>query len=283
MTTQATVEKYWKDGSARGDVLADFLRREVGELRDRRVLDLGCASGGIAMALAEHAASVVGMDLSLPEVHRAGERSRGQTTKVPAFLAAGALHTPFREGSFEFVLLIGVLEYMGRADPGLRPRDAQLRCLQEVLRILNPGGSVIVAIENRWFPPCLLRSPHQGVPGGLLLPHAIAPRIARIWHSEPMWDMIHGYWGLGRLLREAGFGRTSGFLPVYGYQFPKAIVRADDRAGLWRLASRNSRDASTGYDELTTGGRWGPLWFRAITGLGLQKLLAPALLLTATK
>ncbi len=279
-----TVDALWRDGLARGRVLTGFLEEQIGALDRLHVLDLGCASGGISLALAERACRVVGIDLSVTELRQAAARPAIETVKnEPEFLAASSLQLPFPDGSFDIALMIGVLEYMGRAPQADAPHTAHLDCCREAARVLGTSGHLVVAIENRWYPRFVVRSPHQGVLGGLLLPQAIAHRVTRVRGAGPMWELLHGFWGLQRLLRRAGFRRTSGFLPLYGYQFPKDIVPANDRRRLWRHADRAALCQRTGYEQVASGGTWGPFWFRTIAALGLQKLLAPALLIVGSK
>jgi SAM-dependent methyltransferase len=100
------------------------------------VLDLGCAAGGLAMALESvRGCRVLGCDIDGGAVARA--RARGLEAVVadlslitPAELAAGRL--------FDVVILADVLEHL------VYP-ERLLRAVEEVLR---PGGKVLVSIPN---------------------------------------------------------------------------------------------------------------------------------------
>lgn len=271
----------WADGHARGVALRTFLSKVVGPLDGARILDLGCAGGGISAALAESASMVVGIDINPAEAAHATRERKAQS--APAFCAGSGLELPFDDSSFDLVLLNGVLEYMGRADPTSPPRLAQHRCLTEVKRVLAAGGHVAVAIENRWYPPYLVRSPHQELAGLLLAPQGIAWRLGdAIWRERP-WEALHGFRGLRRLIQGAGFDRPEGFIPVYGYQFPKAFVPAGEPRLLARAASRDWSGLESAYGEFATGGRAGPAWFKAISLLRLHRLLAPAFVFLAQR
>jgi SAM-dependent methyltransferase len=274
----------WDDGRRRGEALAGWLERELGELSRRRVLDLGCAAGGISLGMAPHVGSVVGIDVSVREGARAAQRAAAAPpARRPVFANGSGVALPFRSASFDLVLLNGVLEYMGRALPTVLPRDAQLTCLREVARVLSRDGHVAIAIENRWYPPYLLRSPHQFVVGGLALPQRLAPVLTERLGGRRLWEALHGFRALCALVREAGFPRISGYLPVYGYHFPKAVVPVRDRRELWRVASRRVTGDGEALGALAAGGRWGPIWFRTIAALGLHTLLAPAFFVIGAK
>jgi SAM-dependent methyltransferase len=104
---------------------------ELGDLRGRRVLDVGCGTGRLAAALAEEArAKVWALDESDEMVAVARET-------VPAAVGvrkgrASAL--PFRDGWFDRVTLSLVIHLVDRP-----------QALAEARRVLSPGGRVAIA------------------------------------------------------------------------------------------------------------------------------------------
>lgn len=54
----------------------------VGNVRGKRVLDVGCASGGLSEAFAERGARVVGVDLNPRLIERARERLGSKVVRV---------------------------------------------------------------------------------------------------------------------------------------------------------------------------------------------------------
>lgn len=119
----------------------------VGDLRGRRVLDVGCGTGSVARALGERGARVWGVDPSeemLAVARRKGGRSLG--------LKRGSAEAlPFKDGWFERVLLRLVVHLVARP-----------RALPELWRVLaSPGRLVIATFDpahferywlNRFFP-----------------------------------------------------------------------------------------------------------------------------------
>lgn len=104
--------------------LLDFARANAG----RTILDVGCATGGYAKALADAGFSVRATDINPEYVRLARERG------VDAVLSDGKL--PFADGAFDTVILFEVLEHV--------PDHAPL--LREVRRVCR--GNVLVTVPN---------------------------------------------------------------------------------------------------------------------------------------
>jgi ubiquinone/menaquinone biosynthesis C-methylase UbiE len=124
------------------------------EVQGRRVLEVGCGTGNFSLALSRRSAAVVGLDCSGPMLARAQDQARRQGLAITWVrgLAAGL---PFADG----VMCILALDFM---------TDREM-VLQEMVRVLRPGGFVSVAMLNRfslwtlkgvvraWFKPSLWR------------------------------------------------------------------------------------------------------------------------------
>ena len=116
---RAPDENWWE--------LFELLVRE-GDLRGRRVLEVGCGTGVLAAALAERAlARVWAVDAEPAMVEIA--RSRLPTVKQGA-----AERLPFKDGWFERAVLRLVVHLVDRT-----------RALPELRRVLAPGGRAVVA------------------------------------------------------------------------------------------------------------------------------------------
>ena len=96
-------------------------------LRNRSVLDLGCAKG---VYLREFGANSLGIDISKPNL----EHCRGLGLRVRA--ADLNRDLPIPSGSFEAILCSHALEHV----------DAPIRLLRECRRILAPGGTLVLGL-----------------------------------------------------------------------------------------------------------------------------------------
>lgn len=103
----------------------------------RCVLDLCCGTGDQATALHRRGAAVLAADFCVPMLALARRkfRSRAETgSQVLAALAADALHLPFASASFTGVTVAF----------GLRNVADLERALDEIARVLAPGGRLVV-------------------------------------------------------------------------------------------------------------------------------------------
>jgi SAM-dependent methyltransferase len=108
----------------------------AGDVRGKRVLDAGCASGGLSELFVERGASVVGVDLNPRLIERARERLGSNVELRVADIAAPM---PFLEsGSFDVVAASLVLHYL--ADWGLT--------LREFARVLRPDGALVISTHH---------------------------------------------------------------------------------------------------------------------------------------
>ena len=104
--------------------------KRIAKLAPRRVLDLATGSGDLAQAV-QHAcpeARVLGADFSVPMMREAQKRH------FHRLIAADGLALPFQDGAFD-VLTVGF---------GLRNMASWPRALQEMSRVLRPGGTLFV-------------------------------------------------------------------------------------------------------------------------------------------
>ncbi|HEY0866848.1 MAG TPA: class I SAM-dependent methyltransferase [Fimbriimonas sp.] len=111
------------------------LHREwLGDLKEARILDLGCFSGNeLSLYMAENAAEYVGIDLSQKAIDELNEKLRERGLKNARAIAQDFLTNDFPDGCFTVVYAYSVLHHF---------RDIEV-LLKELHRILAPGGIVI--------------------------------------------------------------------------------------------------------------------------------------------
>lgn len=107
-----------------------------------RILDVGCGTGVLTLGIAARAnvsASVVGFDLSQPMLTRAAASAEraGISSKV-RFQQGDAENLPFGAAEFDRVVSLYALRHF--------PNPA--RALQEMLRVVKPGGVVVIGVGS---------------------------------------------------------------------------------------------------------------------------------------
>jgi SAM-dependent methyltransferase len=111
-----------------------------------RVLDAGCGSGRLTVALAEAGAAVTGVDTNAEQLEVAARRASAAGVALELVEADFNSALPFAAASFDAV--VSRLSVMAAADP--------VATLRELGRALEPGGRIVTALwgttaENPWF------------------------------------------------------------------------------------------------------------------------------------
>jgi SAM-dependent methyltransferase len=111
-----------------------------------RVLDLGCGSGRVAVALAQGGAQVTGVDTNPRPLSELERRAGEAGVEVRAVQADMDEPLPFGDDAFDCA--VSRLSLMIARDP-----QATLR---ELARVVEPGGAVVTAVwaeqaANPWF------------------------------------------------------------------------------------------------------------------------------------
>src|SRR5271167_1003953 len=119
------------------------LVRPLGIRAGEKVLEMGCGCGAITRFLGELGADVVAVEGSLARARVAAERCREMTN---VRVIVDDLLRFESEERFDWILLVGVLEYAALFSKEENPHE---HYLQSVTRLLAPGGRVVVAIENK--------------------------------------------------------------------------------------------------------------------------------------
>ncbi|MGI8682246.1 MAG: class I SAM-dependent methyltransferase [Mycobacteriales bacterium] len=117
----------------------------LGDVRGRRVLEVGCGAAQCSRWLAAAGASVVGVDFSAGML-AAGRRLAGRTGVAVPLLQADAARLPLRDGSMDAACsAYGAVPFVADSAAVMR----------EVARVLRPGGRWVFAVTHpvRWCFP----------------------------------------------------------------------------------------------------------------------------------
>jgi len=120
----------------------DLLHELAGPRAGERALEVGTGTGHFALDLAQRGLTVVGLDLSAPML--AVARSKDTTVR---WLLGDAAALPLAISSFDLVLSVTALEFV--AD--------HKRAMEEMWRVVRPGGRLVIGVLNASSPWALAR------------------------------------------------------------------------------------------------------------------------------
>jgi len=198
--------------------------------RESKVLDLGSGWGSYTFPLSSRAGLVVAADSCMESLRFISLRAKQdginniRTAHIDP-LDFGIL--PFASGKFDSVIMNGVLEWVGSYLKKGDPKKIQQNCLKEVYRVLKPGGTLYIGMENRFGFQYFLGAPddhliyyssEKKVAYTMLLPRYIANLISQKILGVPYRTYTHSLFGHKRMLRKAGFKRTDFYYPEDGYR-----------------------------------------------------------------
>ncbi len=175
---------------------------------DAAVLEIGAGCGAITRYLGERCGRVDALEPVQSRARAARARVR-DLSNVEVFV--GSLDDVPAEPIYDLVVVVGVLEYVGEGSAELGPQRAFLNKIESVLR---PGGSLLLAIENRLGVKYLAGAGED--------------------HTGKVYDSVEGY-PAGTIARTFSRSELSGLLESAGldpsfysafpdYKVPRAIL-----------------------------------------------------------
>ena len=175
-----------------------------------RVLELGCGTGAITRYLGETGAQVTAVEGSLARARVAAARCHDLPNVT---VIADDLQAVDVEGRYDWVTLIGVLEYAGAYS---RAEEPWLAYLAAAMRHLKPGGRIVIAIENqlglKYFNGC--GEDHLGKPFvGIQDLYAPTGGVRTF-----------GRKALGQVLERAGLTQQQWLYPYPDYKVPSVVL-----------------------------------------------------------
>lgn len=178
--------------------------------RDMRVLEVGCGCGSITRLLGERSDHVVALEGSprRATITRARTRNLNSVT----VLCASFEDVKFTQ-QFDLVVCNGVLEY---ASLFVKHENPHRRMIELLSALVAPGGSLVVAIENKLGLRYFSSSTED--------------------HTGVMYDGLEGYprkvkgpktFGLTELrgMLSSQFSEVEALLPLPDYKLPSAVIR----------------------------------------------------------
>jgi len=129
--------------------LVPFIKRNDIELKNKKIIDIGCGGGSstFALAIESEECHVVGVDVELPSINSAIESHNNfyKDLNIEFFHMQNKNSIDFEDNQFDLVVFNAVFEHIYLSD--------RERLLVEGLRVLKTNGNIIlIGTPNKWFP-----------------------------------------------------------------------------------------------------------------------------------
>lgn len=173
------------------------------------VLEIGCGFGAITGLLCDKCKNVTAVELSQRRAMGALLRCR---KKENLEIIVGNLNDIDFDKKFDYITLIGVLEYQGRFTDSNNPyKDF----LTKIKQLLKPNGKLLIAIENQYGLKywCGAQEDHTGVPFDGMNQYLYTNQGIRTFSKE----------ALKNLISESGFKNTYFYYPMPDYKLPTVV------------------------------------------------------------
>ena len=130
-------------------LLSDFTARPFmiewcGDVRDQRVLDLGCGEGYVARQLTALGAKVSGVDVSTQMIERARAQEREDRLGIEYRIADARAPEILDLGTFDLVAAVFLFNYLDLA--------GTTAVLRHVRQLLNPAGRFVFSVPHPSLP-----------------------------------------------------------------------------------------------------------------------------------
>ncbi len=190
-------EKYVRDWLKKVEVsrsiVKDFVKR-IGDVKGKKVLDAGCGNGGMSIAFYEAGAIPTGVEVEKELYDIAHVHAQSYSANINFVLYDGTI-LPLQSNTYDSAISVSVLEHT--TDPVLY--------LQEILRVMKPGGSLYLAFPNKLWP----KETHTGLWFLTYLPLFLIKKVIKLFNRNPLEDNnlhFYNYWNMKKMIIEAQDG-----------------------------------------------------------------------------
>jgi ubiquinone/menaquinone biosynthesis C-methylase UbiE len=183
-------------------------KRHVLDLFDKRggrFLDAGCGTGDFIPDLLERGGEVFGLDFAEEMIEQTRTRLGVDDDDPRVRLAVGDVcKLRFDSDYFDGIIAVGLVEYLADFDAAL----------QEMYRVLKPGGSLVVTVPN-------IASPFMAYETAVPKCKGVAKRtLAAMGLRQPERAYFQRHflpWAFDRQLKRIGFRKTNFSYCTYGF------------------------------------------------------------------
>lgn len=113
----------------------------VGNIKNKKVLELGCGGGQCSIFLSKNGAICSSIDISEKQIQYAIKLAEKNNVKIDYYIGSGENLHQFKDDEFDIILSVFAMQYINNLD----------KCLDEVSRILKKGGRFIFSLDHPFY------------------------------------------------------------------------------------------------------------------------------------
>lgn len=251
--------------------------------RESRILDLGSGWGTISFLLAKEVGHITTVEAVLERVKFICIRKEQDQLENITPIHANVLTFPFKDSSFDLIIMNGILEWVGVMNTEYPPQRAQEILLKRSYDLLAAGGYLYIGIENR-FGYQFLRGAkdHSGLKYTSLMPRWMASLMVNLstikYRTECLTKGYRTYtyskFGYKRMLHKVGFPQVDIYL-TSNYNYPKYLIPSGNQK-LYRCFIKTLEKRSLKRKVLC-------FLAQMLSYLNIQEILVPSYVIIAKK
>lgn len=180
----------WQNKSVTSKSLVEFFKNRVGKVENKKILDVGFGNGGVAVAFNLAGGIVSGIDID-HELKAIADRNVSQNQAKADLRVYNGIVFPFDNDYFDYITSFSVLEHVTCPE----------KVLNEMLRVLRPGGRILLTLPNKYYP----KETHNLVYFVSYMPRGLANIYLKLLKRSPLeHDNLHfySYFNIIRMLRK---------------------------------------------------------------------------------
>lgn len=194
-------------------------------------MDVGCGLGVHTFNLAPHVKEVHSIDLSKKRVEFCEYRKKNEKVKNVYLYHTDVDHLPFKDETFDVILMNGVVEWLGERNHNENPRDDQIEILKKMRSLLKKNGVLYIGIENRFALTYLHNAKdHNRLKYTTFMPRFLANLITKVFAGKDYRTYTYSISGYKKLLTDSGFNPSKAdfFIAHPGYNLPQYLIDYND-------------------------------------------------------
>ena len=190
MENLTTWKNYSNFAESRGTLVLNILQKHTA-IKNKKILDFGCGTGGTAYVFAQQCATVTAIDIT---------DNFAYNNEPIYFKIMSTNNLQFNNEEFDIVILQDVLEHL----------PAVNRVLSEIRRVLKKNGIFFLSTPNRLSPLNFVCDPHWGLPFVSVLPRqGVAFLVKHVFRRDNRkrddWAALVSLFRLKKLFENNGF------------------------------------------------------------------------------